>query len=496
MVYIFVLLSICCLFWYTIAQVAPHPFTTIEPNIAPGWYLSPEPPELDPGIHVAHGRDPGTQRRLLPVIIKDVAGLVPGAYKGRGKGNRFLADLCDADVLVHVIDATGRSDVDGNILVTSPLDPPITSTPAISVTADSSTSTTNGNGLSSSPSKDAQWIREELHRWIFNNVKAKWNSVCRKGLKTVFHGNNSSTNTTSGVGAVCDRVVAIFTGYKGPRSLILKAAKRAQFDINRAHLWSKYDVHCLVAHYLCLRFPVCLALNKIDLFTTSTATTAASITTTNAENHESVAIIRECQIAALRRGEVAVPVSAACEAFRLSCEANNLKRNHPAKGPTAVNNMSKQEGKDWEIYHRVMATYGSTGVLTAVSSAVRLRPPVLCYPVADLDSEAPIVWQQSHNHNNHSSNNHNNSNEMNGTPRLRDCILLKPGSTVGDVYTALKRGVIPTIILQGELVRAEGRSLDRSSRRRQVGRDTVITADICVLRIQTNRKSVFKQNAS
>jgi ribosome-binding ATPase YchF (GTP1/OBG family) len=56
-------------------------------------------------------------RRLLPIIVKDVAGLVPGAYKGRGKGNRFLADLCDADVLVHVVDATGRADRDGNVLV-------------------------------------------------------------------------------------------------------------------------------------------------------------------------------------------------------------------------------------------------------------------------------------------------------------------------------------------------------------------------------------------
>ena len=32
------------------------------------------------------------------------------------KGNRFLADLCDADVLVHVVDATGQSDKDGNVL--------------------------------------------------------------------------------------------------------------------------------------------------------------------------------------------------------------------------------------------------------------------------------------------------------------------------------------------------------------------------------------------
>ena len=34
-----------------------------------------------------HGRD-SSGRRLLPVMLKDVAGLVPGAYKGRGRGNK------------------------------------------------------------------------------------------------------------------------------------------------------------------------------------------------------------------------------------------------------------------------------------------------------------------------------------------------------------------------------------------------------------------------
>lgn len=31
--------------------------------------------------------------------------------------------------------------------------------------------------------EDAEWIREELHRWIYGNVRAKWNSVlaCTRG---------------------------------------------------------------------------------------------------------------------------------------------------------------------------------------------------------------------------------------------------------------------------------------------------------------------------
>ena len=38
-------------------------------------------------IGCTHGRD-SCGRRLLPVMAKDVAGLVPGAYQGRGRGNK------------------------------------------------------------------------------------------------------------------------------------------------------------------------------------------------------------------------------------------------------------------------------------------------------------------------------------------------------------------------------------------------------------------------
>lgn len=76
--------------------MAPHPFTTIDPNI--GYCLVPAPtgscPEEEEqhimqiaSISCAHGRD-SKGRRLLPVLLKDVAGLVPGAYQGRGRGNK------------------------------------------------------------------------------------------------------------------------------------------------------------------------------------------------------------------------------------------------------------------------------------------------------------------------------------------------------------------------------------------------------------------------
>lgn len=71
------------------AAVASHPFTTIEPNVGPGWWKSNLEAKYAPGAVDLHhkgsryGRDHNGDR-ILPLVVKDVAGLVPGAYKGRG----------------------------------------------------------------------------------------------------------------------------------------------------------------------------------------------------------------------------------------------------------------------------------------------------------------------------------------------------------------------------------------------------------------------------
>ena len=100
-----------------------------------------------------------------------------------------------------------------------------------------------------------------------------------------------------------------------------------------------------------------------------------------------------------------------------------------------------------------------------------------------------------------------------GAPRLRDCVLLKPGSTVESVFEALKKGALGHVIVHGDFVRAEGKRLivaaDNGNnvssagaaiavtqRKRQLGRDEVISEDNCVLRVQTNRKSIWQQAKS
>ena len=95
------------------AKIGAHPFTTIEPNIGQAFYAIPCP--CSQWSHQCHARfgHSASGERFVPVLLKDVAGLVPGACEGRGRGNKFLSDLLDADVLVHVIDLSGQTDEDG-----------------------------------------------------------------------------------------------------------------------------------------------------------------------------------------------------------------------------------------------------------------------------------------------------------------------------------------------------------------------------------------------
>ena len=146
--------------------MAPHPFTTIDPNV--GFCLVPAPKGLCPEddyqgdliVGSTHGRD-HRGRRLLPALLKDVAGLVPGAYQGRGRGNKFLNDLTDADVLAHVVDVSGTADVEGNDLGLEDDGKP--------------------HGAASHPLDDMEWIRRELIEWVYANLMAKWSTVTRKG---------------------------------------------------------------------------------------------------------------------------------------------------------------------------------------------------------------------------------------------------------------------------------------------------------------------------
>jgi len=90
-----------------------YPFTTIDPSMGEAYVrVDCAAPEFEHACTPNHGYcDDGV--RFVPTKLVDVAGLVPGAHDGKGLGNQFLSDLNETDVLVHVVDFTGETDLEG-----------------------------------------------------------------------------------------------------------------------------------------------------------------------------------------------------------------------------------------------------------------------------------------------------------------------------------------------------------------------------------------------
>ena len=53
----------------------------------------------------------------------DGAGLVPCAQEGKGLGNKFLTDAMKADALIHVVDISGSTDIQGQPVTLGTHDP-------------------------------------------------------------------------------------------------------------------------------------------------------------------------------------------------------------------------------------------------------------------------------------------------------------------------------------------------------------------------------------
>src|SRR5437667_9454104 len=132
--------------------IANYPFTTIEANRGVA-FVRKSCPHTELG-HACKPRNAPCEdgTRLIPVELLDVAGLVPKAHEGRGLGNKFLDDLRQANALVHVVDATGGTDFEGNAV------PP----------------------GSHDPLDDVRFLEDELAHWIAGILARNWEKEARR----------------------------------------------------------------------------------------------------------------------------------------------------------------------------------------------------------------------------------------------------------------------------------------------------------------------------
>jgi ribosome-binding ATPase YchF (GTP1/OBG family) len=134
------------------AEISNRIFTTIKPNKGVS-YVRVECPCKKANVKCNPQNSKcvdGT--RFIPVKLIDIAGLVPGAHKGKGLGNQFLTDIMEAQALIHVIDISGGSDNDGNPVAPGSHD----------------------------PMHDVQFFEEEIDYWILGILKKSWQQLSMK----------------------------------------------------------------------------------------------------------------------------------------------------------------------------------------------------------------------------------------------------------------------------------------------------------------------------
>ncbi len=193
-------------------KIANYPFTTIDPNKGV-TYATEECAEKEFGIK-CNARNSLCKNgiRYIPINIIDVAGLVEGANEGKGMGNQFLNDLINCDGFILVVDATGKTDSEGNF--------------------------TNENY---SPAKDAHIIIREVVKWLGDIIIKHKKSY--KGNNTAFY------ELVAGFGIEKDAANSIIESNSLPKN----------FD------WSNEEAYKFTEDILKNYKPVVIAANKCDV---------------------------------------------------------------------------------------------------------------------------------------------------------------------------------------------------------------------------------------
>lgn len=331
----------------------------------------------------------------MPIELLDVAGLVPGAHEGKGLGNKFLDDLRHADALIHVVDVSGTTDAEGK----------------------------NTRGYD--PSVDIAWLRSEIVAWIRGNLMDKWGSIKRRHIAV----KATAVETLQGQ----------FSGYGSTSTVVARTLDRIGLK-EPLEEWSSMFLPSLLLHgvltyppdetidrvvnaFIDEKFPTVIALNKID----------------HPDADKNIA-----KIAKMQDPNSVVLCSAVSEIFlrklakqgyiryQEGSEFVDTREDLIADGDPDGGGLKELDEKNRNrienLKDMVLYRFGSTGVNQVLSKAAELLGLTPVFPVRSTTTFASGA---------------NDSKAV-----FRDCVLVKKGTTVGDVGKKIM-GDAPIAFIEG-----------------------------------------------
>jgi ribosome-binding ATPase YchF (GTP1/OBG family) len=303
------------------AEIASYPFTTIEANRGV-MYVRAKCPHIEFDTQCTPRNshcEKGT--RLVPVEAIDVAGLVPDAHKGKGLGNKFLDDLRQASALIHIVDASGATDSEGN-----PCDVG-----------------------SHDPMEDVEFLEREINYWIKGILFKDWHKLSKQIDMS---------------GTKVERIFAEkLTGLGITEGMIYAALRDSDLG-EKTTQWSEDDLLSLSHHIRRQSKPMIIAANKCEIASEENLKKLGEL-----EDYIVIPTCAEVELALRRaaKGDL-IEYMPGSDSFNIH-EDKDISEAH-----------KKALGKIQHILEKI----GDTGVQRCVEDAVfKLLDLIVVYPVED-----------------------------------------------------------------------------------------------------------------
>ena len=304
-------------------DIGNYPFTTIKPNRGIGYLRTP-------CVHTEFDVEDNPKNslclngiRLVPVELIDIAGLVPGAWEGRGLGNQFLDEIRKADALLHVVDASGSTDCEGRICKKGSHD----------------------------PLEDVKFLENEITMWMNQILKKDWTKMAR----TAESGKKED---------LASLLESRLSGLGIKRFHIVESLRKADLKTNPTQ-WSDQDLISLLDLLRSISKPTLIVANKIDC-----PHAEENVERLKESGYPIVPCSAEAELALRRAGEKGL----------IDYTPGDCKLN--IKESSKLNNAQKRALN--AIQEQILYKFGSSGVQEAINTAfIELLQMIAVYPVED-----------------------------------------------------------------------------------------------------------------
>jgi len=307
------------------AEIANYPFTTIKPNRGVGYVRTA-------CVHKEFGVSDNPVNsicldgvRLIPVEFIDCAGLVPGAWEGRGLGNQFLDEIRKADALIHIVDASGGTDCEGRLCKPGEND----------------------------PMEDVKFLEREITMWMANILKKDWPKIAR----------TIEAESKDLLSILEERL----SGLSMRRSHVFEAIRKAGLNADKPTFWSDEDFLRFVDTLRQVAKPMLIVANKMDM-------------SPSEENFERLKESNRLVVPCCAEAELALRRAAEKQLIDYRPGDCNFKVCKPES-------LSQSQAKALEtIREKILLNFGTTGVQEAINTAYfKLLSMITVYPVEDLE---------------------------------------------------------------------------------------------------------------